>query len=202
MARFVVGLSGGVASGKSAADAAFAGLGVPVLDADRIARELVAPGQPALAEIVRLFGGEVLDGEGRLDRRRLRERIFADEAARRALEAILHPRIRGLLAERAAAADAVYVIASIPLLAEGGGREAYPWLARILVIDVSEATQHERLCRRDGIDEALAARMIAAQAGRAARLAMADDILNNEGTLAALAGHVAALDRLYRALAA
>ena len=202
MARFRVGLTGGIASGKSAADAAFAELGVFVADADVIARELVAPGQPALDEIVAHFGSDMLTPEGALDRPALRQRIFANPADKLALESILHPRIRIELEARTAAAPGDIAIAAIPLLAEGGGREAYPWLDRILVIDVTPTTQRARLVARDGIDGALADRMIAAQASRADRLAIADDILRNEETLDALRRRVADLLRLYRRLAA
>lgn len=201
MAAFRIGLTGGVASGKSAADAAFAALDVPVVDADVIARELVEPGQPALQAIIERFGDGVLGDDDRLDRAALRTRIFNDAEAKTALEAILHPRIRSELEARTAAAPGALAIASIPLLAEGGGRDAYPWLDRILVIDVDAATQHARLVRRDGIDDALAERMIAAQASREARLAIADDILRNEDSLDMLATRVAALHRFYLQLA-
>ena len=205
MARLYVGLTGGIASGKSAADAAFAALGATVVDADVIARELAEPGQPALAEIVAHFGEAMLDAEGRLDRRALRQRIFADAADKTALEAILHPRIRTALKARCEAAASDVAIASIPLLAESskrGGRDAYPWLDRILVIDVAPETQQARLIRRDGIDAALAMRMISAQATREQRLALADDILANEGTLEELHARVGDLYRFYLRLAA
>ena len=205
MARLYVGLTGGIASGKSAADAAFAALGATVVDADVIARELAEPGQPALAEIVAHFGEAMLDAEGRLDRRALRQRIFADAADKTALEAILHPRIRTELKARCEAAASDVAIASIPLLAESskrGGRDAYPWLDRILVIDVAPETQQARLIRRDGIDAALAMRMISAQATREQRLALADDILANEGTLEELHARVGGLYRFYLRLAA
>ena len=205
MARLYVGLTGGIASGKSAADAAFAALGATVVDADVIARELAEPGQPALAEIVAHFGEAMLDAEGRLDRRALRQRIFADAADKTALEAILHPRIRTALKARCEAAASDVAIASIPLLAESskrGGRDAYPWLDRILVIDVAPETQQARLIRRDGIDAALAMRMISAQATREQRLALADDILANEGTLEELRARVGDLYRFYLRLAA
>ncbi len=202
MARLHVGLTGGVASGKSAADAAFAALGATVVDADLIARELVEPGQPALAEVVNRFGADILDAEGRLDRPALRRRIFADPDDKAALEAILHPRIRAALRARCEAAPTTVAIASIPLLAEGGGRAAYPWLDRILVIDVDPALQRDRLMQRDGIDAALAQRMIDAQASRAQRLAIADDVLGNEDSLQALRDRVAALHRFYEGLAA
>ena len=202
MARFRVGLTGGVASGKSAADAAFAALGVFVADADVIARELVEPGQPALGEIVARLGADVLAEDGRLDRALLRKRIFANPDDKATLESILHPRIRSELESRTAEATGDIAIASIPLLTEGGGREAYPWLDRILVIDVAPETQQSRLMTRDGIDEALANRMIAAQATREARLMLADDIIRNEDTLDALRVRVTDLHRMYERLAA
>ncbi|PJK15398.1 dephospho-CoA kinase [Lysobacteraceae bacterium NML07-0707] len=198
---FAIGLTGGIASGKSAAEAVFVRLGITVVDADRVARELVEPGQPALAEIVQHFGTGILDADGRLDRPALRQRVFADSAQRSALEAILHPRIRTEIRQRCMAATSAYVIAAIPLLAEGGGRDAYPWLARILLVDVAPQTQLQRLMSRDGIDAKLAERMIAAQASRATRLAIADDVLRNEDSLEALQQHIARLDALYRRLA-
>lgn len=202
MARFRVGLTGGIASGKSAADAAFQSLGVMVADADVIAREMVEPGQDALAEVVAHFGQEVLGADGRLDRAALRRRIFANPADKSMLESILHLRIRAELEARTAAAPGDIAIASIPLLAEGGGRDSYPWLDRILVIDVAPETQRARLLARDGIDTELADRMIGAQATREARLAIADDILRNEDSLDVLSARVAELHRFYRRLAA
>jgi dephospho-CoA kinase len=199
---FAIGLTGGVASGKSAVAAAFAERGVAVVDADIAAREVVAPGQPALAEIAETFGADVLQADGELDRAALRRHVFGDDAARRRLEAILHPRIRVMLHDDAQRASGPYCIVAIPLLAEGGGRVAYPWLARILVVDVPRALQVERVMRRDGIDAVLAERMLAAQASRQARLAIADDVVVNDGSIDALDAHVAALDARYRALAA
>lgn len=201
MAGYAVGLTGGVASGKSAAADAFAALGIAVVDADVLAREVVAAGSEGLALLVQAFGDGILGASGQLDRRRMRERVFADADARMQLEAIIHPRVRTLLRDRLAAAAGPYAIAAIPLLAEGGGRQAYPTLDRILVIDVGEAVQRERLVRRDGIDGALAQRMISAQATRQQRLAIADDVLVNAESLDELAGHVRSLDRRYRALA-
>ena len=131
----------------------------------------------------------------------MRRRVFADHGARRTLEAIVHPRVRTMLEAQSRAATSPYAIAAIPLLAEGGGREAYPWLSRILVVDVPELVQMERLQRRDGIDAQLAAGMLAAQATRRERLAIADDVLVNDGPLTALDAHLAALDRKYRNLA-
>ena len=202
MSGFVVGLTGGIASGKSAVAREFAVRGVHVADADVAAREAVAAGSAGLAEVVAAFGAGVLDASGALDRAAMRRRIFEDPGAKRALEAIVHPRVRAALQAECAAAPGPYAIAAIPLLAEGGGREAYPWLDRILVVDAPVDLQRARLLERDGIDAALADRMIAAQASRAQRLDIADDVVANAGSLAELAGHVAALDRLYRLLAA
>lgn len=201
MSSFVVGLTGGIASGKSAAARAFAALGVHVADADIAARDAVAAGSVGLAEVVAAFGAGVLDASGALDRAAMRRRIFEDADAKHALEAIVHPRVRAALQAECAAAPGPYAVAAIPLLAEAGGREAYPWLDRILVVDAPVEAQRARLLARDGIDTALADRMIDAQATRAQRLALADDVLANTGTLAELAGHVAALDRVYRLLA-
>lgn len=202
MSGYFVGVTGGAASGKSTVTRLFEALGVAVADADTVAREVVAPGSAGLAQVVESFGGDVLAADGSLDRAAMRRRVFADPDARGRLEAILHPLIRARMRALCAAAPGAYAIASIPLLAEGGGREAYPWLQRILVVDVPVAVQHARLVQRDGVDAALADAMIAAQAGRAQRLAIADDVLVNDGPLAALETQVAALDRQYRALAA
>lgn len=201
MADYVVAVTGGVASGKSAVTDAFAALGVMVADADVAARAVVEPGQPALQQIAELFGPASLAADGRLDRAAMRERVFADPEARKALEALLHPRIRTWLESACRAAPGPYVVVAIPLLAEGGGRTAYPWLDRILVVDVPEAVQRQRLIQRDGVDDGLARRMVAAQAGRARRLALADDVIVNDGPLALLAGVVSRLDARYRCLA-
>jgi dephospho-CoA kinase len=198
---YCIGLTGGIASGKTAVATAFESLGIVVADADLAAREAVAPGSEALAEVVTAFGREVLDAEGALDRAAMRKRVFGDDAARKRLEAIVHPRVRETLAHRCAQATSPYAIAAIPLLTEVGGRSAYPWLQRILVVDVPVETQRERLTRRDGIDAALADRMIAAQATREQRLAIADDVIVNTGSLQDLQQHVAALDARYRILA-
>ena len=200
MSRITIGLTGGVASGKSEIARRFEELGVFVADADVVARAVVEPGMPALAEIVAAFGAGMLGVDGRLDRRALRERVFVDDAARRQLEAIMHPPIRRALRAACDASTTPYAMAAIPLLAEGGGRVAYPWLDRILVVDVSPDVQMQRLMRRDGVDSVLAGRMVAAQATRAERLAIADDILVNDGPLAALDAHVAALHARYQTL--
>ena len=201
MSDYIIGLTGGVASGKSEVQRRFAALGVAVADADVAARDAVAAGSDGLAEVVAAFGAGVLDASGALDRGAMRRRVFADDDARRVLEAIVHPRVRAMLRAQCAAAAGPYAIAAIPLLAEGGGRDAYPWLARILVVDVPAEMQVTRLRQRDGIDHVLAERMLAAQATRTERLAIADDVIVNDAMLDALDAHVAALDARYRALA-
>lgn len=202
MSRFIVGLTGGIASGKSEVTKRFEGLGVAVADADIAAREVVAPGSLALAQISRRFGSAMLLADGTLDRARLREHVFGNDAERRALEAITHPAIRARVREICEAADSPYSIAAVPLLAEAGGRAAYPWLDRIVVVDAAEPVRHARLLQRDSIDAALATRMIQAQASRAQRLALADDVIVNDGHPEHLQPQVEALDRLYRGLAA
>ena len=201
MSDYIVGVTGGVASGKSEVTRRFEALGVTVVDADVAARAAVAAGSAGLAEVVAAFGPSVLLPDGALDRAAMRQRVFDDADARRRLEAIIHPRVRAHLHEACAAAPGAYAIAAIPLLAEGGGREHYPWLDRILVVDVAPDVQRARVMRRDAIDAALAERMIAAQATREQRLGIADDVIVNDGPLDALDAHVAALDRRYRALA-
>lgn len=201
MAGFLVAVTGGVASGKSAATDAFQSLGVPVVDADIAARAVVEPGQPALAAVARRFGPDAIGPDGRLDRAAMRRRVFADPSARADLEALLHPPIRAWLHAACAQAPGPYAVVAIPLLAEGGGRAAYPWLQRILVVDVPEAVQLARLQARDGVDAALAARMVAAQATRVQRLAMADDVVVNDGSLGELEAAVGRLHPHYLAAA-
>lgn len=203
MSNFIVGLTGGIASGKSEVSRRFEALGIVVADADIAAREVVAQGSPVLAEIAKRFGADILLADGSLDRARLRQHVFADIEERLALEAITHPAIRARVREVCDAAESPYAIAAIPLLTEvGGGRAAYDWLDRILVVDAPEAVQHARLLRRDNIDAALADRMILAQASRAQRLALADDLVVNDGHPDQLQGHIEALDLKYRELAA
>jgi dephospho-CoA kinase len=200
MSDYFIGLTGGIASGKSALEREFVARGIFVADADLIARRIVEPGQPALEAVAAHFGASVLTADGTLDRAGLRALVFDNEPARRALEGILHPIIRTQLYEQCLAATSDYAVAAIPLLTEGGGRNAYPWLDRILVVDALPATQKARLMQRDGIDEALAEKMIAAQATRAQRLAIADDIVVNDGDLSRLSAAVDELDARYRAL--
>jgi dephospho-CoA kinase len=201
VAAFAVAITGGIASGKSAVADRFLRRGRVVADADVAARDIVAPGEPALGEIAARFGPAALQADGGLDRAWLRAHVFADPAARKDLEAITHPRIRARLHAQARDAAWPYVLVAIPLLAEGGGRAAYPWLDRILVVDAPEALQLARLRARDGIDDALARRMLGAQATRTQRLALADDVVVNDGAPAGLDDVVARLDELYCRLA-
>lgn len=202
MSRWIGAITGGVASGKSTVTRWLEELGVHVADADVAARDAVAQGSDGLAEVLAAFGPEVLDADGGMDRAAMRRRVFADDQARRRLEAIIHPRVRQMLEAQCRAADSPYAVAAIPLLAEGGGRSAYPWLDRIAVVDVPEAVQLQRLQARDGVDLALAEKMLAAQATRRQRLAIADDVLVNDSTLAALHAQVKALHRRWSTLAA
>lgn len=195
-----VGLTGGVASGKSTVAHCFEALGVIVLDADVAARESVAAGTAGLAEVVQAFGSQVLDANGALDRARMRQRVFDDADARRTLEGIIHPRVRRALRTGVKQVTDAYVIVAIPLLAETW--PAYDWIDRVLVVDVAPATQIARLIQRDGVDRALAERMLASQASRAQRLALADDVIDNDGDTDALPGAVAALHQRYLRLAA
>ena len=202
MSDYIIGLTGGVASGKSEVALRFAALGVTVADADVAARAAVEPGSEGLAEVVAAFGPQVLLADGALDRAAMRRVVFDEADARRRLEAIVHPRVRAQLQGQCATAPGAYAIAAIPLLTEGGGRNAYPWLDRILLVDVPEAVQAERVMARDRVDAELARKMIAAQATRAQRLAIADDIIVNDGVLDDLDAHVETLHRRYLAFAA
>lgn len=191
---FKVALTGGIASGKSAVAALFEALGIPVVDSDAIAREIVAPGSPALESIRRRFGEGVIQADGNLNRRALREQVFADPQARRDLEAITHPAIRARMQAWSKAAVGPYQIHMIPLLAESGGRRDFD---RVLVVDCPEELQIRRVVQRDGVDEASARAVLAAQASRAERLALADDVIVNDGDREGLAEAVAALHRQY-----
>lgn len=199
MAAFVVGLTGGIASGKSAVADALVRLGATLVDTDVIAREVVEPGSDGLAAVCARFGSEVLTADGKLDRAALRRRVFADALARKALEQILHPRIRAAAAAAIAAAAGPYVVLAVPLLVESG---QYNWVQRVLVVDCDPATQRARLQARDGIDADLAERMLAAQADRLARLACADEVVRNTGSLDALQRQAQCCHRRYLSLAA
>ncbi len=195
---FSVALTGGIASGKSVVAERLAARGASVVDADAVSRELVAPGSVALAEIRTAFGEAVIAADGSLDRQAMRERAFADTRVRAQLEAILHPRVRELLRERAAAAGGPYVVLVIPLLVESGD---YDWVDRVLLVDVPRELQRQRLLARDGITSQLADAMLDAQASREQRLARADDVITNDATLDVLDRDVDRLHRHYLALA-
>ncbi|GLQ88523.1 dephospho-CoA kinase [Dyella flagellata] len=199
-APFAVALTGGIAAGKSAVEQRFKAHGVHVYDADQASRVVVQPGSDGLAAIVDAFGREALDSHGRLDRPRMRQRVFADPAARKTLEAIVHPRVRQWMLEQVQLDDGPYAMLAIPLLAENIGH--YRWVDRILVVDAPEATQLQRLVLRDGMDEDLALRILATQASRTARLGLADDVIDNSGAESALEPQVAALHQRYLAMAA
>ena len=194
----IVALTGGLASGKSSAARRFAELGVPVIDADDVTRRLVEPGMPALADIVNVFGTGVLDTHGRLDRARMRERIFGNDAERRRLESILHPRVREAMQAFAAASDAPYVLFVIPLLVETGRAAT---MDRVVVVDAPRALRASRAAARDGSAPETIAAMIDSQATRADRLAVADAVIDNTGDPAALRARVDAVHRECLALA-
>ncbi len=193
-----IGLTGGIASGKSLVAEQFAALGIPIIDTDEIARAVVAPGEAALAEIRAQFGDKVFDATGRLDRRALRRRVFANAADRQALERILHPRIRARTLAAIAAAEGPYLIVVVPLLVESGFERL---VDRVLVVDCPEAIQLERLRHRDRESAEGARQILAAQASREARLAVADDVIDNSGPVADTQAQVAALHRRYLELA-
>jgi dephospho-CoA kinase len=193
-----VGLTGGIASGKSTVADLFAARGVTVLDTDRIAREVVAPGMPALGALVSALGGGILARDGTLDRAALRRRIFSDEAARRTVESILHPEIMAELDRESQRAPGPYQLFVIPLLVERGYERS---VDRVLVVDCPEETQIARLMARDGETRDGAIRMLATQASREQRLAAAHDVVENDGSREDLAGLVAALDAKYREMA-
>ena len=197
--KFVVGLTGGIGSGKSAAAEEFARLGATIVDTDAIARELTGAGGAALQHIKSLFGDAFITARGAMDRDAMRQRVFSDPAAKTALERVLHPMIRAEAERRIAAAKGPYVVYVVPLLVESGG--ARDRVQRVLVVDVPEALQVERVRTRSGLSEKEIRSIIAQQAARAARLAAADDVIENSGSLDALRKQVAALDARYRKMA-
>ena len=192
-------MTGGIASGKSTVGAMFEELGVTVIDADRIARQVVAAGTPGLAAVVRHFGAGVLDEQGQLDRAAMRDRVFADDDARRQLEQIIHPLVREEMARQVQAAKPPYCIADIPLLVESGQADQFD---AVLVIDVPESVQRYRLKQRDQSDDRQIDAILAAQASRSQRLAAAQDVIDNTGSLQQLREQVACLHDRYLALAA
>ena len=197
--RLRIGLTGGIASGKSTVTQRFAELGVPVIDADVVSRTVVEPKTPGLAKVVARFGPQVLDGQGHLDRKALRTVIFNDPASRAALDAILHPLIRIEMEKQAAAVSGPYVVMAIPLLIEGGG--AHRRVDRVLVVDADEELQMQRVQARDACSPEQARAILASQASREARLAAADDVISNTGTVAELRQAVDRLHEQYLQLA-
>ena len=194
-----IGLTGGIASGKSVVAGMFAELGIPIIDTDVIAREVVEPGQPALDEIRERFGNHMIDAAGNLDRAEMRKEIFANDQARSDLEAILHPRIGAETRRQADAADGDYQIIVVPLLVSS---PLLHFVERVLVVDCDTNTQIQRLLARDAETAEQARKILAAQASREQRLAIADDVIGNDGTLAETRATVARLDRQYRHAAA
>lgn len=193
-----VGLTGGIASGKSTAAKFFGALGVPILDSDQVARDVVEPGQPPLERLVERFGPGILTPDGHLDRPKLRDIVFSDPLARADLEALTHPAIGAALEARSAVAGGPYQILVIPLLVE---KSLAANVDRVLVIDCEEALQIKRLRARDGSSLKQAQAILAAQASRAARLKAAHDVIRNDSNLNAVQDQVAVLHPRYLELA-
>lgn len=194
----IIGLTGGIGSGKSTVCAIFRELGVPVVDADVVARQVVEPGQPALGQVRAAFGDEIIGAEGRLDRARLGKLVFDDPARRKRLEAILHPAIRQAMLDQAKQLQAPYCIFAIPLLIEVGQTDM---VDRVLVVDAADALRRQRLKQRDAMDDARIDTIFAAQLDREARLARADDIIRNEADRDQLRTQVMDLHNRYSELA-
>lgn len=197
---YVVALTGGIASGKTTVAERFAALGVPVFDADVAAREVVASGSDGLNAVIGAFGLDAMAVDGGLDRAWLRQHVFDDASARKLLEAIVHPRIKQQLKAKVDANKAPWVLLVIPLLAETW--PDYAWVDRVLVIDVPESVQLQRLMQRDGVDERLARKMLAAQASREERLKLANETIDNTGSMEALDARVRELVELWEQAAA
>jgi len=189
-----IALTGGIASGKSTVAQLFAALGARLIDTDQVARDVVAPGSGALARIAARFGQQILLPDGSLDRAKLRETVFADVQARTDLEAITHPLIRARVAELGALPDGPYQLIAVPLLAETGTAGDYD---RVLVVDCDPQLQLQRLMARDRMSRSDAQRMIDAQASRESRLAIANDVIRNDGDINALATQVQVLHQRY-----
>lgn len=198
--RFIVGLTGGIGSGKSAAADRFVAHGASLVDTDLIAHGLTAADGAAMAAIRARFGAAVIATDGSLDRAAMRARAFADSGARRELQGILHPMIRAHSLEQCARASGAYVILAVPLLIEAGNYRAL--CQRICVVDCPEEVQIARVQARSGLDEAQIRAILATQASRAERLAAADDVIDNQGTLEELQAQVDALHVRYAAAAA
>ncbi len=197
--HLVIGLTGGIGTGKTAVANHFSALGVPIIDADELARDAVAPGQIGYEEIVREFGAEVLTSTGELDRRLMRKRVFANPAKRSRLEAILHPRVYAEIERRLNALDDAYAIVVVPLLIETGGSAL---VDRVLVVDAPEDLQIERVSQRDGSTREDVERILAAQLDRETRLQSADDVIENNSSESSLAQKVSMLHERYLAEAA
>jgi dephospho-CoA kinase len=197
---YTVGLTGGIGSGKSAVAALFAGLGAHVVDTDEIAHELTRPGGAAIAPIRAAFGADAIAADGSLDRVAMRRLVFSDARARKRLESILHPLIRAESSRRVERAASPYALLVIPLLVETGVDRSRT--ARVLVVDCSETRQIERVTRRSGLSEAEVRAILASQATRAQRLAVADDVVDNGGAPEKLPGQVSRLHEKYLTLAA
>lgn len=195
----VIGLTGGIGSGKTAAAEEFARLGATVVDTDEIAHELTSAGGAAIAGVRDFFGDDYIDSRGAMDRRKMRERVFADPAARQRLEALLHPLIREESRRRIAEAKGPYVVHVVPLLVESPDYRKR--VDRVLVVDCPEDVQLARVRERSGLDEEEVRRIIGAQATRAMRQAAADDVIDNGGDLDGLLAQVQALHRRYLRLA-
>ena len=196
---FRVGLTGGIASGKSTAAKFFGALGVPILDSDQVARDVVEPGQPPLERLVERFGRKILTVDGHLDRPALRDIVFSDPKARADLEALTHPAIGAAMEARSAAAGGPYQILVIPLLVE---KNLASHVDRVLVVDCDEELQIRRLRDRDGSTPEQVQAILKAQAPRAARLKAADDVIHNDSDMSAVRDQVAALHERYLELAA
>ena len=195
---YLVGLTGGIASGKSLVSSHFEELGVVIVDADVIAHEVVRPDSQGLQAVIEHFGEEFLSADGSLDRAALRNHVFENASRRRDLEAILHPRIRDRMFRQAGEADSPYVILAVPLLIEGG---LHKFVDRVLVVDVSEDTQRLRLAARDGSSAEQIEAILHSQCSRQTRLDAADDIIDNNGAMADVGPQVNDLHQLYLRLA-
>lgn len=196
---YIVALTGGIGSGKSTVADAFSSLGITIIDADIIARQVVEPGTPALRAISDHFGSDIITSEGALDRRKLREHIFSHPEEKTWLNALLHPLIQQETQKQMSAATSAYVLWVVPLLVEN---KLHDKADRVLVVDVSPATQIQRTMARDNVTRQHAEQILAAQATREARLAVADDVIDNDGAPDAIASDVARLHKQYLAYAA
>ena len=195
----VIGLTGGIGSGKSAAADEFVRLGATVVDTDAIAHDLTGPGGAAIAEVTRQFGGAFVDAAGAMDRKRMRDLVFSDAQERARLEALLHPMIRAESARRIASAAGPYAVLVVPLLIESPGyRER---VARVLVVDCPEELQIARVRQRSNLPEGEIRRIMTSQIQREKRLAAADDVIDNSGTITALQQQVRRLHETYLGLA-